>query len=70
MEAEAGQLTDSEVRPILAKDRVLWQLQSRMIAVLQTLPTRSRVIKDQLVIAPLPIKKRWETKDTKLRPKG
>eukprot|EP00973_Karenia_brevis_P022661 3118924-Karenia_brevis.AAC.1 len=37
---QACQLTESEIRPIMKKDSVLWQLQSRMVAVVQTLPTR------------------------------
>eukprot|EP00973_Karenia_brevis_P000400 57406-Karenia_brevis.AAC.1 len=41
--AQGCQLTASEIRPILRKDRVLWQLQSRMIAVMQTMPTRAEV---------------------------
>eukprot|EP00973_Karenia_brevis_P037639 5194239-Karenia_brevis.AAC.1 len=40
MGADACQLTESEIRPIMKKDSVLWQLQSRMVAVVQTLPTR------------------------------
>eukprot|EP00973_Karenia_brevis_P040671 5627251-Karenia_brevis.AAC.1 len=38
MGANTCQLTESERRPILKKDNVLWRLHSRMIAVLQTLP--------------------------------
>eukprot|EP00973_Karenia_brevis_P084588 11738443-Karenia_brevis.AAC.1 len=52
MGADTCQLTERETRPILKKDSVLWQLQSRMIAVLQTLPSRPRVTKDQLVVTP------------------
>eukprot|EP00973_Karenia_brevis_P006196 844370-Karenia_brevis.AAC.1 len=42
------QLTDSEVQPIIKKDRVRWH--SRMIAVVQTMPTRAKIPKDQLVV--------------------
>eukprot|EP00973_Karenia_brevis_P028762 3965885-Karenia_brevis.AAC.1 len=40
MGAEACQLTESEIRPIMKKDSVLWHLQSRMVAAVQTLPSR------------------------------
>eukprot|EP00973_Karenia_brevis_P086733 12025915-Karenia_brevis.AAC.1 len=46
--ALACQLTDSEVRPIMKKDSVLWQMHSRMVAVVQTLPTRKKGHRDQL----------------------
>eukprot|EP00973_Karenia_brevis_P023193 3194204-Karenia_brevis.AAC.1 len=36
----------------MKKDRVLWQLHSSMIAVLQTMPTRARIVKDQFVVSP------------------
>eukprot|EP00973_Karenia_brevis_P058683 8172861-Karenia_brevis.AAC.1 len=49
--AQACQLTESEVRPIMKKDRVFWQLHSRMIAVLQTMPTGTKIVKDQLVVS-------------------
>eukprot|EP00973_Karenia_brevis_P040286 5565030-Karenia_brevis.AAC.1 len=51
MGAEACQLTESEISPIITEDSVLWQLQSRMVAVVQTLPTRKVNTKGQLVIA-------------------
>eukprot|EP00973_Karenia_brevis_P015180 2075411-Karenia_brevis.AAC.1 len=38
--AQACQLTEAETRPILKKDSVLWQLQSRMVAIVQQLPSR------------------------------
>eukprot|EP00973_Karenia_brevis_P033157 4574608-Karenia_brevis.AAC.1 len=40
MGAQACQLTEAETRPILKKDSVLWQLQSRMVASVQQLPSR------------------------------
>eukprot|EP00973_Karenia_brevis_P059645 8302210-Karenia_brevis.AAC.1 len=38
--AQAAQLSEAEIRPILKKDSVLWQLQSRMVAIVQQLPNR------------------------------
>eukprot|EP00973_Karenia_brevis_P067092 9330207-Karenia_brevis.AAC.1 len=42
----------------MKKDSVLWQLHSRMIVVLRTMPTRAKVVKDQLVVAPPTAKER------------
>eukprot|EP00973_Karenia_brevis_P081875 11351775-Karenia_brevis.AAC.1 len=49
--AQGCQLTASEIQPITKKDRVLWQLQSRMIVVIHTMPTRATILKDQLAVA-------------------
>eukprot|EP00973_Karenia_brevis_P078637 10915413-Karenia_brevis.AAC.1 len=46
--AQACQLTESEIRFIMKKDSVLWQLQSRMVAVVQSLPARRVDTKGQL----------------------
>eukprot|EP00973_Karenia_brevis_P029313 4042652-Karenia_brevis.AAC.1 len=55
MGAQACQLPESETRPILKKDSVLWQLQSRMVAVVQQLPSRRAAQGSQLVmISPQP----------------
>eukprot|EP00973_Karenia_brevis_P073960 10279943-Karenia_brevis.AAC.1 len=35
----------------MKQDSVLWQLHSGMIAVLQTMPTRAKIVKDQLVVS-------------------
>eukprot|EP00973_Karenia_brevis_P085252 11833232-Karenia_brevis.AAC.1 len=51
MGAQAGQLTESEVRPILKKDSVLWHLQSRMVAIVQQLPSRKVAQGSQLVVS-------------------
>eukprot|EP00973_Karenia_brevis_P074235 10314539-Karenia_brevis.AAC.1 len=45
------QVTASEIQPIIKKDRVLWQLHSRMIAVIQNLPRRAKIVKDQQAVS-------------------
>eukprot|EP00973_Karenia_brevis_P038444 5302621-Karenia_brevis.AAC.1 len=50
MGAQACQLTESETRPILKKDSVLWQLQSSMVAIVQQRPSRRAATGSQLTI--------------------
>eukprot|EP00973_Karenia_brevis_P082721 11466761-Karenia_brevis.AAC.1 len=40
MGAQACQLPEAEIRPILKKDSDLWQLHSRMVTIVQQLPSR------------------------------
>eukprot|EP00973_Karenia_brevis_P014103 1917817-Karenia_brevis.AAC.1 len=50
MGAQACQFTEAETRPIPKKDSVLWQLQSRMVTIVQQLPSRKATQGSQLAI--------------------
>eukprot|EP00973_Karenia_brevis_P055465 7712037-Karenia_brevis.AAC.1 len=62
MGAQACQLTEAEVRPILKKDSVLWQLHSRMVARVQQLPSRKVAQGGHLVISRPKTEDRLEAK--------
>eukprot|EP00973_Karenia_brevis_P060422 8406886-Karenia_brevis.AAC.1 len=49
MGAQACQLTESETRPSLKEDSVLWQVQSRMVAIVRQLPARRTAQGTELV---------------------